>query len=131
MRFLPVAAFALLLAGCPTTTPDPPANTDRMHQDLPAPDGFTYTENLTRTNPTGTWRFISQKLVGKKRRVKQTAAWYRETFPVRKWKLQTEKTAATGATSLVFVKREEQCTVMIVALSPTDVSVHLKVDRRK
>ena len=132
MRFLPVACLAVLfLTACPTVEPDPPAEVGRKHEDLPVPDGFAHYENLTHPNPTGSWRVVSQKLKGKNRRVKQTATWYRETLPVHKWQLKDEKTAPTGSISLRFTKREEQLTLIITALSPTEVDVNLKIGLRE
>ena len=135
MRFLPVAAFALmLLPGCPgphAITPGSPGEEGRIHADLPAPNGFTYTENHTFTNPTGAFRVLTQKLDGPNRRVKNTAAFYRDTFPVHGWKLKSEDGSSPGPVTLTFERKEERCRVSIRGVTARRVEVVLKVNRRE
>ena len=135
MRFLPIAAFALLLLpGCPRyglVTPEPAGNEDRLHADLPAPRGFIYVHNLGKTNPTGAFRVLSQELDGRNHRVNHTATFYRGTFRVHGWSLENEDGPAEGPVTLTFEKEEERCIVIISAVTPKRVKVVLNINRRR
>ena len=135
MRFLPIAAFALLLLpGCPghhVVTPLPPGDEGRLHADIPAPRGFIYGPNLSRTNPTGAFRVLAQELDGRNHRVNHTTAFYRNTFPVHGWLLKSEDGPAEGPVTLTFEKEEEQCIVVISAATPKRVKVILNINRRR
>ena len=135
MRFLPMAAFALLLLpGCPvrgTHTPEPPGDEGRLHADLPAPGGFIYTKNLGRTNPTGAFRVLNQTLDSRNSRVMITVEFYRDTFPIHGWLLKSEDGAAPNPVTLTFDKKEERCIVNIRHLGGKQVEVILKINRRE
>ena len=133
MRFLPLVAFSLLLLpGCPghrVVTPISPGEEGRIHADIPAPEGFIYTENFGRTNPSGAFRVLTQVLDGQNRRVKNTATFYRETFPIHGWKLKSEDGAAPKPVTLTFDKKEERCIIQIDG--GKRVKVELKINRRE
>lgn len=133
MKLWPAAAFLVLLAACkepPIQTPPSPSTTGRLFEDLPVPEGFTYSENISNTNPTGAFRVITQKLRGPNRRIEGAVNYYKAALPPHRWELEREDGKAPGPVKLSFVKKEERCRIEISDESPTVVRVVLKVDRK-
>lgn len=133
MRFSLLSA-TLLLAACENppkvVTPDSPSTRGAVHADLPAPQGFVYTENIGDKNPAGTFRVLTQALSGKDQRVDGAVAFYKQALPGHGWTLEKEEGDARSAVRLSFVKKEERCRIEVKDASRTEVVATLKVNRK-
>ena len=133
MRFL-VLPILLILAACENppkvVQPDSPSTLGALHPDLPAPGGFVYVKNVGDTNPSGTFRVLTQVLEGKDQRVEAATKFYKETFPAHGWTLEGQEGTPKDTVRLSFVKKQERCRVEITDTSRTLVTSTLKVNRK-
>ena len=133
MRFLVLPAL-LVLAACENppkvVQPDSPSTLGALHADLPAPNGFVYVKNVGDTNPSGTFRVLTQVLEGKDQRVEAAAKFYKDAFPGHGWTLEGEEGSARDSVRLAFVKKQERCRVEIADATRTMVTSTLKVNRK-
>ena len=130
-----LALLALAVAGCQdgpkVVAPESPSRSGALHQDLPAPPGFVYVENLTDTSPTAAFRVVNQVLEGRNQRVAGAVKFYKEAFPVHGWTLQSEEGDLRDAVRLSFVKKDERCVVDVKDASQTLVRSTLRVSRKE
>ncbi len=123
---------ALALAGCGDFSieePPPPMPVGTLHEDIPAPEGFTYVENFGNTSPTGAFRVTRQVLRGP-RRAQDCAGFYRDVFPRHGWALERDQTAVGGDVNMSFTKKAERCVLEIREQGST-TSITVKVDRKE
>jgi hypothetical protein len=133
MKLWPAAVLALVaLLGCKeprVVEPPPPMSVGVVHEDLPAPEGFSYVDNFGNTSPTGAFRVLTQTMRGN-RRVEQAVNFYKEVFPRHKWTMEKEEGNLKTDARLSFVKGDERCGIEIKDESQTSVFIRLKVDRK-
>ena len=127
-------AAALAIAGCndpaKVVVPNSPSNVNQVHPDLPSPNGFEYTKNISDTSPTGAFRVVTQELEGKNQRTAGAAAFYKDTFPRHQWTLEKEEGDGKVAATLSFTKKDERCRIEIKDFGTTLVKITLKVTRK-
>jgi hypothetical protein len=128
------AAALALAVGCndpaKVVVPQSPSNVNQVHPDLPSPNGFEYTKNISDTNPTGDFRVVTQELEGKEQRTSVAAAFFKDTYPRHHWTLEKEEGDGKTAAALTFVKKDERCRIEIKDASSTLVKISLKVTRK-
>ena len=133
MRILALSAL-LALAACENppkvVQPDAPSTVGAVHADIPAPQGFVYVTNISDTNPSGTFRVLTQVLEGKDQRVEAAAAFYKQALPAHGWALESEEGSAKDAVRLSFLKKQERCRVEIKDATRTMVTSSVKVNRK-
>lgn len=129
MKFLPFAALALILTGCPVVSPDPPMDVNRAYEDLPAPPGFAMKENYGNTSPTAAFRVLTQTLRAPEARAEHAAKFYKDSFPLHGWTLEKGDGAAPGPFTLAFTRKDERCRLEIREEGKA-VVVSLKVNRK-
>ena len=128
------AAVLALAVGCndpaKVVVPVSPSNVNQVHPDLPAPQGFEYTKNISDTNPTGDFRVVTQELEGKNQRTSVAAAFFKDAYPRHQWALEKEEGDGKTAAVLTFVKKDERCRVEIKDFGTDLVKIQLKVTRK-
>jgi hypothetical protein len=123
-----VAALAACESGPKVVSPPPPGSAT-VHEDLPAPQGFEFTENQSNVGPAGGVRAVTQVLRGRERRVEPAVQFYLDVFPKHGWTLEgKEGDPKAGPAKLTFGnKKNERCTVDVKDESRTAVRVTVKV----
>jgi hypothetical protein len=128
------AAALALAVGCndpaKVVVPQSPSNVNQVHPDLPSPNGFEYTKNISDTNPTGDFRVVTQELEGKDKRTAGAAAFYKDTYPKHHWALEKEEGDGKTSVALSFVKKDERCRIEIKDYGTDLVKILLKVTRK-
>ena len=134
-RALALLALAAAAPACTqdgksaVVVPPPPMTTNKVYEDLPLPEGFTYVENYSSQNPSGDWRTLTQSARGN-RRVEGATKFYKEVFPRHGWTQEAGEIATAKEAKLAFTNKTERCAIEIKDESATSVFISVKVNKK-